>query len=117
MQATVTATPVIQTPRSFDRNTVIALIRAALKRRSGKDWSVTGGRGTAWGWITISAPPRRLVDGYMSREDCAELARLLALPRAHIQGVSVAASTAHYREFVDRAEGREPSVIAEPYWD
>ena len=30
-------------------------INAALKRRSGKDWSVTYGRGTDYGWITIDA--------------------------------------------------------------
>lgn len=42
-----------------DRNAVIARIKSALQRRSGKSWSVTGGRGTAWGWITIDAPPTR----------------------------------------------------------
>lgn len=43
----------------MDRDTAIAEIRAALKRRSGKAWSVKGGRGTAYGWIEIDAPPRR----------------------------------------------------------
>lgn len=46
------------------RNEAIAEIKRALRERSGKTWSVTGGRGTAWGWITISAPP--------SRRGCAE---------------------------------------------
>lgn len=40
----------------MDRNETIARIRAALKRRSGRPWSVTGGRGTARGWITLPAP-------------------------------------------------------------
>lgn len=43
----------------LDRNEAIARIKKALKERSGKSWSVTGGRGTAWGWIKIDAPPKR----------------------------------------------------------
>jgi hypothetical protein len=43
----------------IDRDAAIKRIRAALKFRSGKDWSVTGGKGTAYGWIKIDAPPRR----------------------------------------------------------
>lgn len=46
---------------SVDRNDAIRVIREALKRRSGKTWSVTGDRGTAWGWINITAPPKRRV--------------------------------------------------------
>src|SRR5262249_21146248 len=50
----------VETPRTtLDRDTAIKRIRAALKRRSGKTWSVTGDRGTAWGWINIDAPPKR----------------------------------------------------------
>lgn len=45
---------------NIDRNEAIKTIKAALKARSGKSWSVTGGRGTAWGWIKISVPPSRL---------------------------------------------------------
>lgn len=44
----------------MDRNETITAIRTALKNRSGKQWSVTGGRGTAWGWISISSPKSRL---------------------------------------------------------
>ena len=43
----------------MDRNETIIAIRTALKNRSGKQWSVTGGTGTAWGWIKISVPPSR----------------------------------------------------------
>ena len=32
-------------------------------------------------------------------------------------GVSVPASTPHYREYVERAEGKVPTKIAEAYWD
>lgn len=128
----------------LDRNEVIRRIRAALQRRSGKPWSVTGGRGTAWGWITIDAPPAlrtwrsRLKadaspaqlpedyeeydsgqpDGYSSPADRQELAKLLGLDHpVHFQGVQVASSSDHYREYLDRAEGRAPSTIAKPYWD
>jgi len=101
----------------IDRNAAIAAIRSALRRRSGKAWSVRGGTGTAWGWITVSAPPRRLVDHVMTAADAAELADLLGLDRAHGQGVSIADSAAHRREYIARAEGREPEVIGTPYWD
>jgi len=45
----------------IDRDEAIKRIRKALTKKTGKSWSVTGGRGTAWGWITVSAPPRRRV--------------------------------------------------------
>ncbi len=125
-----------------DRDTTIKQIRAALQRRSGKQWSVTGGRGTAWGWITIDAPPSRRtwenrlkpgpwtgaseeyieVDsgtpgGHMSPADRKELGELLGLGEpAHFQGVSIPSSSKHYAEYVARAEGR-PAVQAEAYWD
>lgn len=103
----------------YSRSEAIAAIRTALKARSGKAWSVTGGTGTAYGWITIhAAPSRRGEFDRMSREDCAELGTLLGLGGpVHDQGVLVAASTAHRSEYVARAEGRTPSRIAEPYWD
>jgi hypothetical protein len=102
-----------------DRNDAIKLIRAALKQRSGKTWSVTGGRGTAWGWIAITAPPARRLDyGYMTDADRDELGKLLGLDRpAHTQGVSIAASGAHRREYVARAQGQTPTVHGTPYWD
>lgn len=101
----------------MDRNEAIKEIKAALARRSGKAWSVTGGRGTAWGWITVAVPPKAREEfGYMSAAACAELEQLLGVP-VHRQGVSIPASTAYYQEFVDRANGREPTRRGEPYWD
>jgi hypothetical protein len=102
----------------LERDEAIKRIKTALRNRSGKTWSVTGGRGTAWGWIHISAPPKRLVGhGYMTEADAAELGKLLGTDSAHSQGVSIAAD-GHYRhEYVARAEGREPTVIGVPYWD
>lgn len=100
------------------RHAVIIRIRAALKTRSSKAWSVTGGRGTAYGWITITAPPARLgTHGGMTDDDLGHLAELLDLDSVHHQGVKIPASSDYYREYLDRAEGRTPSKIAEPYWD
>lgn len=125
----------------LDRASVIRRIAAALKARSGKAWSVTGGKGTAYGWLRIDAPPKartwsyRLPEGapdrpgnYVEVDDRAafghtgpalraELARLLGVEQIHPQGYSVPASNDHYREAIDRAEGREPAKIAEQYWD
>jgi len=43
----------------MQRDEAIKRIREALRRRSGKVWSVKAGRGTAWGWLTVDAPPAR----------------------------------------------------------
>lgn len=99
--------------QDFSRKTVSARIRAALKARSGKPWSVTCGRGTSGGWITIAAKPNQA----MTQEERTELARLLGKDAVHHQGEKIPASHDYYREYLDRAEGRTPSVIGEPYWD
>lgn len=102
---------------STDRDDVIRILRSELKRRSGKAWSVTGGKGTAWGWITITAPPcRRVGYGHMTDVDQTELAELLGLDRVHHQGESVPDSQAHRIEYVDRARGLGASPAA-AYWD
>ena len=127
----------------MDRNETIKRIRAALKKRSGKPWSVTGGRGTAWGWINITAPPKRRTghavqkpgtvganpedyeykdtgepNGDLTPGEQDELGRLLGLdnPVCH-QGESIPAGHDYWQEYIDRAEGRKPSVIGTPYWD
>jgi hypothetical protein len=116
-----------------DRDDAIARIRAALRRRSGKDWTVRGGRGTAWGWITIDAPPRRRtwtwpapgeppvntgrLVGYMGPDDAEELRTLLGLDYVHPQGVSIPSSNAHRREYMERAEAGFTTKIAACYWD
>ena len=105
-------------PLSPDRNQTIALIKKALKARSGKTWSVTGGRGTAYGWITVSSMPcRRVGFDYISDEDRNELASLLALDSVHRQGHSIPASSDYYRENLERAHGLPVTKKAEPYWD
>jgi len=127
----------------MDRNETIKRIRTALKKRSGKSWSVTGGRGTAWGWLNITAPPSRCTGHSVKREgaitdwpedytyqdtgepggnmtpaDAAELGELLGLDKpVHFQGESIPAGHNYWEEYIDRAEGRTPSVVGKPYWD
>lgn len=100
-----------------DRNATIAALRAELKRRTGRSWSVTGGRGTAWGWIRISAPPARLGDfGTMTADDLATLSAALGKD-VHHQGESVPASREYRREYLERAAGLPVTAVATPYWD
>lgn len=96
----------------------IETIRANLRRRSGKPWSVRRGSGTAYGWITITAPPARCVGGIMTPEDCKELGELLGreVPVSR-QGVLVAAASDYRQEYIERSEGKKPSIIGQPYWD
>jgi hypothetical protein len=127
----------------MDRNETIKRIRTALKKRSGKPWSVTGGRGTAWGWIRITSPPKRGTghaikidpdkgdcpenyeykdtgepNGNMTPAEQAELGKLLGLDKpVHHQGESIPASHDYWQEYIDRADGRTPSVIGKQYWD
>ncbi len=104
---------------SVTRDDTIKTVRAALRRRSGQSWSVTGGKGTAWGWIKITSPPRcHDAYGAMSEADQALLGELLGLDGlAHHQGVDVPAGTAYRIEMIARAEGRAPSTYGTPYWD
>jgi len=128
----------------MDRKDTIKRIRTALKKRSGKTWSVTGGKGTAWGWLTIDAPPARRTARYLknpdatgndpedyqrtrtdtgepggsiTEADAAELAALLGLESMHCQGVSIPAGGDYWQEYIDRAEGRKPEKCGVPYWD
>lgn len=126
----------------MNRDEAIREIRAALKRRSGKSWSVTGGRGTAWGWIDINIPPKdrvwhsrevgtdingnpvyewyidRTEPGSMGPGDRKWLTDLLGLSsKVSHQGQSIPASSLHYQEYVDRANGRTPTVTGYQYWD
>ena len=127
----------------MDRNESIKEIKTALRKRSGKTWSVTGGRGTAWGWINIDAPPKRktahhvkkdgvLTDnpedyeerdtgelgGHMTPADRKELAELLGLDKpVHFQGESIPSGCNYRDEYFDRANGRTPEKVGTQYWD
>lgn len=95
--------------KHLTREEAIARIKAGLERRSGKRWSVTGGRGTAWGWLCIDVPPKeRTHEGHFTPPDRrAELAALLGLDTVHMQGQNV--SPDKWTEFVGRAEDGKSS--------
>lgn len=103
-----------------DRNGAIKLIRAALRARSGKSWSVIGDRGSAWGWISIKSPPARAADqwGSLTEAEAAELGELLGYDRpVHHQGEDIPASADHRRGMIQRALGRPRPFTAGSYWD
>lgn len=130
-------------PPPASRADAIASIRRDLRRRTGRAWSVTGGTGTAYGWLTIDAPPRlrtweRFETGehdergwpvigwrnagpglgyYSSPEDCKTLCYALNIPLelAGAQGVSIPPGAR--AEYADRAAGRVPREIFRPDWD
>ena len=131
----------------MDRKEAIARIKNALQKRSGKAWSVTGGKGTAYGWLKIEAPPARRTEHAVHRPDTftdrsedyemrdtgepggdtthaerLELAQLLGWPEGegkpvHMQGASIPASGDYWQEYIDRAEGRTPAKLGVMYWD
>lgn len=135
---------VIEQIADAGRDAVIDAIRKALKVRSGKPWSVTGGRGTAWGWITVESPPARrtqrcrlkagavttypddyehydsgLPGGSMLAADAAELAKLLGIePSQCHQHWSIPAQRDFQRVALCRAmHGRDGGFTAEANWD
>jgi len=115
----------------MDRSEAIKRIREGLQKRSGKTWSVKGGKkGTAWGWIRITSPPKRRIfnweglelagpgDHYPSLAERQELTDLLDLSQlVHPQGESVPSGSSYWEEYVARAEGRTPDKYGTPYWD
>jgi len=102
----------------LSRDAVIKRIKTALESRSGKQWSVTHGRGTDAGWITITAPPGRR-DEYdcLTPADRQQLSHLLGGDDCGSGGASVPPQSDFRQEFIDRAEGRKPSVKGVANWD
>jgi hypothetical protein len=122
----------------IDRDEAIKRIRQALKQKTGKSWSVTGGRGTSWGWITVQAPPRRRVsvrsipgkenedlyydrveeykaegeNHYTSRAECKELARAFGVDNVHNQGLGIGPD--RREAYVAAVEGVEPEEEEAP---
>lgn len=129
------------------RDATIKALRAELKRRSGGvSWSVTGGRGTSWGWLTITAPPARRTAGSrqipgtsgrdpehweqhdrehpdggadMTMADRVLLAKVLGKDSPiHMQGESIPADNEYRREYLHRAMTGTPGPFGgTPYWD
>lgn len=101
-----------------ERNDTNKLLRRILKLRTGLTWSVSGGRGTAFGWISIEVPRARRVDskgaltqdphGYLAPADRALIARVLGRSRpVHFQGFGVRAGTSERRRLLRAAAGLE----------
>ena len=104
-------------PEYIGRDEAIAAIKAAFKAR-GLRYSVTGGRGTVWGWITIDLLP----SVYKALDDAGrkEAYRKLAIDLGKEKGwtcETIPASSGYYHEYIDRAKGVVPSIIGIPYWD
>ena len=101
------------------RAEAIAEIRTALRKRTGKAWTVKGGRGSGWSWLTITAPPRRCDEsGTMTVEDRDELAAALGIePHMAHQGVLVPGGGYYWHEYLARARGETPTVYGKPSWD
>ena len=105
------------------------LMRTWLKLRTGIQWSVTGGRGTARCWLRIHVPKARKVDsagkpstkswGYMGARDRALLGVLLdELP--HNQGESIRTEAGVRAWYLWKISGYgvpEDLNVAQPGWD
>lgn len=102
-----------------DRDETIAIIRVELRRRTGRTWTVEGGTGTAWGWITVTAPPKRRGGkwGPMTGDDRRVLADALGLAAVGDQGEQIPAQADYRVEYVARARGEKPAVTGTPGWD
>ncbi len=114
-------------PEDLDVKTAIKLVRAALRKRSGKDWSVTARR--YWVSMVISSPPARrerdaegLVWCNVSDVDARELERLLDMPEGSLDktnGYRVCEGKASYTVAVYMARGLEPprALCKKASWD
>lgn len=101
--------------RKNSRTETIDRIRVALKRRTGRAWSVRGGRGTGYSWIEIAAPSSRRGEfGRISEEDAAELSRIFDLPASYFRhgGYSFPFNEREY--MIARAEGLNVEDLARP---
>ena len=99
-----------------DRNATIAALRKVLRDRTGHAWSVTGGKGTAWGWITVtSVPARRTEFGSMTDADREELSTVIG-DAVHHQGWMIPASSDHRAQALEMAHGLAARSVS-AYWD
>lgn len=95
------------------RELTIKIIKHNLLVRSGRAWSVRGGRGTAYGWITVASSA-----DHVTEADAVELSRLMGLSRpVHCQGLQIPAGHDYWQEYVQRSAGRTPTVRGQQYWD
>lgn len=97
---------------------VAALIKASLKARTGRSWSVKIDSGSAYGWLTIASMPKDFNEWSMKDEDRKELATALGLDYVHNQGEKVPPQRDFYRVALARAmTGTDLGYTATPNWN
>jgi hypothetical protein len=79
---------------SMSRNDVIKAIKSALKARTGKSWSVRGGRGTGYGWLTIDAP--KALRRWTSEQAGTDASGMPVYAERYLTDAEVAAGKAEY---------------------
>jgi len=85
---------------AWQRNTTIKALRSVLEVPTGQPWSVTGGRGTSWGWITVDALPARR-DGYqITDDDGALLMAAFGMDHRRPGNLGIPTSTAYRRVYL-----------------
>jgi hypothetical protein len=94
-------------------------LRKLLRARTGRDWSVTRGKGTAYSWCRINAPKARTVEhGYLSVEDQVVLGSVLG-QWVGTQGESIRTEAGVRGWYILKAIGASTDGwhVAEPGWD
>jgi len=96
------------------------ILRRLLRERTGRDWSVTRGRGTASSWLRIHAPPKRRGEfDYLTIEDQILLSAALGT-HVHTQGESMRPCSGSQGSYVFRSAGvpvPDDWRISAPSWD
>ena len=105
-------------------------IRKALHELTGRHWSVSGHRGTAWGWLGITAPPKRQIAefpgdgkpeaprgkqgwGYIGEADRVVLGSILVAAGMELhRGQDEDPHRAHPQGHTISPDGREFAVLA-----
>lgn len=119
--------PVREPP--LDRDAAITRLRAGLKARTGRAWSVKGGTGTSWGYLMVDAPPKRRTcawdgvpdpaltgEGYSCEADRALLHSVFG-ERPHPQGHSISPDSGCRERAVQQAEGRPVTSVCSHDYD
>ena len=93
----VTPEPANDTHRHMNVAEACAELRALLRKATGRSWSVTHGRGTAYGWITVHAMPKDRLADCLTNADARTLAALFGEDRpVHRQGLSISPDARGY---------------------
>ena len=102
----------------WDRNVYTKALRKELATRTGLQWSVKGNHGTAWSWIDIAAPPKRLHGYQMTAEDESILSAVFG-EQVGSQHISIPPTSGYRHSYLLRAAGLPTDTVklAEHGWD